>query len=149
MEQEFSVEQGFAISLIFFLDLWDLVEPHTSLLEGDAPSTQVLFFCEVCDGHETSAEWNQAVFRAKQIPKENQRSLKLTNDDMFLCAIEFARLHNERWESRLDYTVRLLESMQKNPANHQVEWAIWEKAKNDFMSKRTTFYDLDWSDELP
>jgi len=47
------------------------------------------------------------------------------------------------------YTVQFLESMKKDPKNHQAEWAIWEKTKNDFMNKRTTFYDLNWSAELP
>ena len=149
MEQEFSVEQGFAISLIFFLDLWVLVEPHTSLLDENTSFTHGLFFCSVCTGFETSAEWNEAVFRAKRVSKEKQKTLKLNNEDLFLCAIEFAKLHNERWKSAIDYTVHLLSSMQKNPKNYQEEWAIWEKAKNDFMNKRVTFSNFDWSADLP
>lgn len=149
MEQAFSVEQGFAISLIFFLRLWPDIEPQALLLDDDKLITHKLFFRDVCLGYEVSAEWNQAVFRATEIPKENQRSLKLTEKDVFLCAIEFAKLHNEHWESEIDYTVHFLESMKKDPKEHQKAWAIWKKAKEDFMSGRTTFYDLDWSAEFP
>ena len=151
MNQEFSVEQGYAIGLIFFLRLWTAIEPQVMQLGLDEDKLIVydIFFRDICTGYEASAEWNQAVFRAKGIPKENQKILKLTNEELFLCAIEFAKLHNERWESNIDYAVNLLESMKKSPRDHQKEWAIWEKARDDFMSGRSTFYDLDWSAILP
>lgn len=149
MEQTFSVEQGFAIGLIFFLDLWPLVEPQALLLDGDKPVLHDLFFRDVCLGYEVSAEWNEAVLRVTGIPRESQRNLKLTEKDVFLCAIEFAKFYNERWESSIDYTVHFLESMKKDSKNHQKAWAVWQKAKDDFMSGRTTFYDLDWTAVLP
>ncbi len=149
MEQEFTVEQGFAVSLIFFLRLWPLVEPQALLLDGDKPVTHDLFFREVCLGYETSAEWNEAVFRSTGIPRENQRDLKLTEEGLFLCAIEFAKFHNERWNSEIDFTVHLLESMKKDPKYHYKEWTVWKKAKDDFMSGRTTFYEIDWTAVLP
>lgn len=65
MEQEFTVEQGFAVSLIFFLDLWPLVEPQALLLDGTKPSTHRLFFREACLGYEVSAEWH--THQAKQL----------------------------------------------------------------------------------
>jgi hypothetical protein len=39
--------------------------------------------------------------------------------------------------------------MRDHPEMHSSAWAIWEKAKSDVVSKRTTFYDIDWTMELP
>ncbi|MCI0381545.1 MAG: hypothetical protein L0207_00620 [Chlamydiae bacterium] len=149
MSQDFSVEQGFTISLIFFLRLWPFIEKEVKFLPGDAPSTHELFFFEVCSGFESSAEWNEAVFRAKKISKEKQRQLKLSEEDLFLCTIEFCKLHNERYESRLGYTVDLLESMKQNPKNHKAEWTTWKSAIDAVINKNQRLSDFNWSAELP
>lgn len=148
MKEEVSVEEGFVISLIFFLDLWSIIKPAVLASKADLIVNE-LFFLDVCTGYESSAEWNEAVFRAKKILKQNQRQLKLTMGDLFLCTIEFCKLHNERWESKLDYTVHLLESMKKNPKEHSVEWDVWKNAINQVLVKHATLCDFDWSDELP
>lgn len=149
-QETFTVEQGYKIGLIFFLDLWDLLEPDVKELEGDNTLiVHELFFREVCLGFEASAEWIEAVFRTKHVPREDQKQLKLTEPELFACSLEFCKLHNERWEHILDYTVKYLESMQDYPEMHSSAWAVWEKAKNDVVSQRTTFYDIDWTAELP
>jgi hypothetical protein len=39
--------------------------------------------------------------------------------------------------------------MRDHPEQHVAEWAIWEKTKDDILSKRTTFYEIDWRAYLP
>lgn len=149
MKQTVSVEEGFVISLIFFLDLWSIIKPNVLTLSGDSPSTHKLFFLDVCTGFESSAEWNEAIFRSKKIPKQSQKQLKLNMDDLFLSATEFCKLHNERYEGRLDYALHLLESMKNDPKKYLPEWTVWKNAINKVLVEHITLCDFDWSDELP
>lgn len=111
--EKFTVEQAFTISMLFFYELWSLVEPRV-LDQERITGTYSLFFETVCTGEECSAEWNEAIYRFMKIPKEKQRNLKLTLEKIFCCAIEFCKHHNERYENRLSFAVQLLESMKKN-----------------------------------
>lgn len=147
--QKFSVEKGYDISLIFFLSLWTLIEPEIKVFHKSAFFTNVLFFHEVCSGFEVHAEWNESVYRVKKIPKENQKSILLSESEVFLCALEFCKLFNERFESQLPYTVNLLEGMQKDPNFYNKEWSLWKNAIDRVMNQHKTLGDFDWSAELP
>ena len=144
----FSVEQGFVITMAFFLTLWPLVESRITE-EERLYGTYTLFFREVCYGEECSAEWNEAIRRAINILKEEQRTLRLSQPEIFLSALEFCKLHNERYKGRITYAVHLLELMKKNPEQYPAEWAIWQKAVQDGVHKYTSTDYFDWSAELP
>ena len=149
-QTKYTVEQGYAIALVFFLRFWDLLEPEVKKLPGDDTLiVHKLFFRDVCIGFEASAEWIESVFRVIHATREEQKKLFISEADIFACALEFCKMHNERWEHILDYTVRRLESMRDHPEQHAAEWAIWEKTKSDILSKRTTFYAMKWSARLP
>ncbi len=137
MRQEVTIEEGYHISLSFFNELWPLVEPNIQKPE-EIKNVHELFFCIVCIGEEASTEWKQAIYRAKKIPNEELRKTKLSEEDLFLCAIEFCKLHNERWEGMLDHSVRLLESMKTNPENHPIEWEKWKWAMEAVLIKHMT-----------
>lgn len=146
--ETFSVEEGYVIGTVFFLELWPLLEPKITEKE-EWTGTYSLFFLIVCSGGECSAEWNEAVERAMHIPKENQKTLRLTVSEIFSCALEFCKLHNERYENNISYAVNLLEAMQKNPESYRVEWNIWEKIIKDTKTKHIDIEEFDWSAELP
>ena len=146
-----SVNQGYKIGLTFFIDLWPLLEPKVKELDVDESDTLImheLFFYEVCSGFESSAEWIEAVSRVKYVPREQQKQLGLTETELFSCALEFCKLHNERWKNILDYTVRHLESIQRHPEQHPLEWDIWKKTREHIGMYPGSFYDVDWSVEL-
>jgi hypothetical protein len=134
--KEFSVEKGYNIVLTFFYSyLFSYLEPKLALLGEDIAETHDLFFITICGSEESNAEWNEAIRRAKHIPKEKQRDMKLTEEDLFLCAIQFCKLHNESWEPGIDYTINLLESMKRDPKNHQTEWKLWKEAIKSCFTK--------------
>ncbi len=68
-----SVEQGFNVCLLFFNDLWPLMKPKMNELNREDSAIFKLFFLDVCMGFESSAQWNEAIFRIKKIPKDEQR----------------------------------------------------------------------------
>ncbi|MGL4348045.1 MAG: hypothetical protein ACRCSV_01100 [Chlamydiales bacterium] len=146
--EKFTVEQAFTISMLFFYELWSLVEPKV-LDQERITGTSSLFFVTICTGDESSAEWNEAIYRFMKIPKEKQRNLNLTVDETFDCAIEFCKHHNKRYENRLFYAVVLLESMKKHPELHQDEWKCWDKAIKDTVENYMNDDSFNWFDELP
>lgn len=76
--------------------------------------------------------------------KKEQRTLQLFLSEIFSCVIEFCKIFNERCNSKIAYTVDLLESMKKDPENHKKEWAIWqEMAKEiaDDPTKKESYFD--------
>jgi hypothetical protein len=83
------------------------------------------------------------------IPKEEQRLLQLSLSEIFLCTLEFCKLHNERYESRIAYAVHLLESMKKDPKSYKTEWAVWQDVVEQTVNKYMNSNEFDWSDELP
>ncbi|HEV3269895.1 MAG TPA: hypothetical protein VGZ69_04515 [Candidatus Rhabdochlamydia sp.] len=146
--ETFSVEQAYVIGMLFFLNLWPLVEPRV-IEEEQKLGTYSLFFVEVCSGDECYAEWNEAIRRVLYIPKEEQRLLQLSLSEIFLCTLEFCKLHNERYESRIAYAVHLLESMKKDPKSYKTEWAVWQDVVEQTVNKYMNSNEFDWSDELP
>ena len=68
-----SVEQGFNVCLLFYHFLWPTLELKTLELAEGASTAHMLFFVDVCMGFESSSEWNDAIFRIKKIPKDEQR----------------------------------------------------------------------------
>lgn len=151
MEEQklFSVNEGYKIGLIFLTRLMSLLEHKAREVEKDQDELAIytLFFHEVCSGFESSPEWFEAVFRAKHASREEQKSLLLTELELFSCTLEFSKLHNERWENQLCYLIDLLESMQKQPEQHPLKWEIWEKVKQHVAAYPNTFYNVDWSVE--
>ncbi|MEK7339838.1 MAG: hypothetical protein AABZ92_03895 [Verrucomicrobiota bacterium] len=145
--ETFSVEQAFSINILFFLNLWSLVEPKV-IEEERLTETYSLFFIIVCSGGEASAEWNEAIRRALSIPKEEQKALQLSLPEIFSCSLEFCKLHNERYKSEIAYAVHLLESMKKDPENYKAEWAVWQDVIAQTVNKYMDSDAFDWSDEL-
>ena len=146
--ETFSVEQAFTINILFFLNLWPLVEPRV-VEEEQKLGTYSLFFIDVCSGGEASAEWNESVRRAMHVLKEEQKTLQLCLSDIFSCVIEFCKLHNEIYESEISYAVHLLESMRKDPSQYEQEWTVWQDVVEQTVNKYMDSDAFDWSDELP
>ena len=138
----FSVEQSYVIGMLFFLHLWPLVEPRITEEERSL-GTYSLFFRTVCTSDDCYIEWNEAIYRAMHVPIEKQKILQLSLPEIFLCALEFCKLHNERYESRIAYAVHLLESMKEDPEGYKEEWAVWQDAVEQTISK---YMDSDWFD---
>jgi uncharacterized protein YdaU (DUF1376 family) len=143
----FSIEKAYVISMLFFFHLWPLVEP-TLTEEERSLGVYCLFFLVACSGDKCSPEWNESIRRALHIPQEEQRELELSLPEIFSCTLEFCRLHNERYDSKISYAVHLLESMQKNPKNHKVEWAIWQDVIEQVVKKYMNSKSFDWSSEI-
>jgi hypothetical protein len=146
--ETFSVEQAFVIGMLFFIHLWPLVKPRI-IEEEHLKKTYSLFFVTVCSGDECCAEWNEAIRRALHIPKEEQRTLRLSLPEIFSCALEFCKLHNERYESKIAYAVQLLEAMKEDPEKYKAEWSVWQDAVEQTVNKYMNSNGFDWSDELP
>ncbi|QZA58855.1 hypothetical protein [Candidatus Rhabdochlamydia porcellionis] len=83
------------------------------------------------------------------IPKEEQKTLQLTLPEVFSCTIEFCKIFNKYFNTKIGYPIDLLESMRKDPESYKREWAIWQgmvtKITNDFMNKENYF---NWLDQL-
>ncbi len=145
--ETFSVGQAFNINIYFFLNLWPLVEPKV-IEEERLFRIYSLFFIEVCSGYECYAEWNEAVRRAINIPKEEQRILQLSLAEIFSCALEFCKLHNEYYNSKITYAVQLLEAMRKDPEKYKAEWTVWHNMVAVIVDKYMDDDEFDWSDTL-
>jgi hypothetical protein len=150
-EEKFSVEQGFSICLHFFLSLWPMFEAETLDPVTEKKSAHEIFLLFVCMGDECSPHWNEAIFRVKKIPKEEQKTLKLNSEELFLCTLEFCKFWNEIFhervaESNIDSLQRLLESMLASPPTHIFEWELWQKATNAGLEVSVATFD--WNDEL-
>lgn len=147
-KETFSIEQGFNVCLLFYIYLWPLIEPKTLEMDRERALLYTIFFCDICMGFESSARWNEAIFRVKKIHKKDQRELKLTEEELFLCTLEFFKFNNELLDSKLDIAAKLLESLRANPQNHPQEMSIWKKAVADSF-KTYVLKKFDWSRELP
>ena len=145
--ETFSVGQAFTINIYFFLNLWSFVEPKV-IEEERLDGIYSFFFIEICSGYECYAEWNEAIRRALHVPKEKQRSLQLSLPEIFSCSLEFCKLYNERYNSKIVYAVDLLESMRKDPENYKTEWAVWQKIITVIVDKHMNDDDFNWLDEL-
>ncbi len=149
-EKKYTLDQSYAIGLIFLIDLWPIFEPMIEASEGDDKIMHVVFFTSVCSGFESSREWVEAVTRAKNISQEEQKDLELSEADIFSCACEFSKLYNERWKGDIDDIIRLLDEMKNHPEEHQNEWKIWDKARDDYTRQHATFpYGIDLTTEPP
>lgn len=146
--ETFSVEQAFVVNVLFFLNLWPLIEPRV-IEEDQKLGIYSLFFIEVCSGCECYAEWNEAIRRTLHISKEEQKKLQLSLSEIFSCALEFCKLHNERYESKIEYAVHLLESMKKDPEQYIKEWAVWQDVIEQAVNKYMDNDEFDWFAELP
>ncbi len=149
MERRFTVEEAYTIGLSFFLDLWPQIEPVTLTFDEHAEVSHELFFTSSCWYDETSAQWNRAVFRVTKVPKGNQRELTMPWETMFLCTVEFCKVLSELYDWDLNYTLQLLDSMQKEPEKHAKEWGIWRNVMRGIVTGRYTLFNLDWFDRMP
>ncbi len=149
-DKKYTLNQSYAIGLIFLSDLWPIFEPMIEASEGHDKVMYVTFFSDVCAGFESSKEWVEAITRAMDIFKEEIKDLKFSEVDIFSCACEFAKLHNERWKGDIEDIIHLLDLMKNHPEHHQKEWAIWDKARDDYISQRATFsYGINLTTESP
>ncbi|HEV3269897.1 MAG TPA: hypothetical protein VGZ69_04525 [Candidatus Rhabdochlamydia sp.] len=151
--ETFSVVQAYVIAMLFFLELWPLVKPKV-IEEEQKLGIYSLFFVLVCSGDSyfgeaPHAEWNEAIHRALHVPKEEQRKLQLSISEIFLCVLEFCKLYNERYDSKITYAVHLLESMKKKPENYKAEWVVWQDVCIQTVNKYMNSDSFDWSAELP
>ncbi len=149
-EKKYTLDQSYAIGLIFLSKLWTIFEPMVEASEGNDKIMYVTFFSSVCDGFESAEEWIEAITRAKKISQEEQKDLQLSEADIFSCACELAKLHNERWKGDIDDIIHLLDSMKNHPEKHPNEWKIWDKARDDYISQRSIFpYGINLTTEPP
>lgn len=126
-EKKFSVEKGYYICLAFFVNIWSYYERKVvNIPEKDIYK---LFFCTICGSAiDSEIDWNDAIFHTLGIVKENQRGLKLSAKELFLCSIEFCKIHNDRFGNKLADIVSLLKAMLKKPDQYSIEWSLWTKA---------------------
>jgi len=144
--EKFSVEQGFDICTIFLALSWHSLKVKISeMSENDALAYQM--FSSVCMGFETSAEWNKAIYKIKHIRKQDQRHLKLSEHEVFLCSIKLCEIHNTRFvEGSLNDLITRLKRMYTDPTNYFTEWSLWQKAIKDSFS--VSFYSFSWEEDL-
>lgn len=147
--EKFTVEQAFTISMIFFYEIWPLVEPKVLQEEFSTDGMYSLFFTIVCTGEECSAEWNESVYRVTGVTKEEQKHLKLSTTDIFSCALAFVQLYNQRYKFQISYAVLLLENMQNNPNEYSAEWQVWHRAIKQTILQYLNSKLFDWSARLP
>jgi|GEM_PF-5003060 len=142
-----SVEQAFNICLIFYNRLWPSIEPKLHDLDHDAAVVHDLFFTSTCSGFECSGEWMEAVFRITHVPKSEQKNrLLLTEEEVFLCTIEFCKVCKDSFNWDLKYILYLLDAMQSDFQKHSFEWSLWRQAVERSYIK--TFFHIDWNSEL-
>ncbi|MBI3211802.1 MAG: hypothetical protein HYZ47_03860 [Simkania negevensis] len=165
MERRFIIEDGFQIVMIFFEYLWELVKPRMvslRLITSKIHYTDIgklatqpdelltiyeLFFEVACLGFDCIGEFSRILTKVLGIPKEKQASIIVTEEQLFSIAEEFCKLHHERFDHKLGYTLDLLEDLRKHPEKHKEEWALWEKAITDVTEKGLQSageFDLDW-----
>lgn len=145
--KKFSIEKAYVISKLFLLHLWPLVEP-TLTEEERSLGIYCLFFLVASSGDKCSTDWHEATYRALRVPREEQKTLELSLSGIFSCTLEFCKLYNDRYESKISYAVRLLESMQRNPNSYKAEWAIWKDVVEQVIKKHMNSKSFEWSDEL-
>jgi hypothetical protein len=97
------------------------------------------------------AEWNETIFRIKQVPKESQRLLKLTSEELLSCMIEFCKFYNRKYKkygdkSNLNYAIQLLEHTKENPKKFRECSQLFNQAVADIKSG-LLMSKFDWNAE--
>ncbi|MBI3211801.1 MAG: hypothetical protein HYZ47_03855 [Simkania negevensis] len=169
MKRRFIIENGFQIVMLFFISLWEIIKPkmislnlinsEIKYIEAEKDTLRAatekdqlhalntLFFHIACMGSDCSSEFSEVLVKVLGIPKEKQAGIIVTEEQLFSVAEEFCKLHHERFDHKLGYTLDLLEEMRKHPEKHKEEWALWEKAITDVTEKGLQSageFDLDW-----
>ena len=150
-EKEVSVEQGFHIANLFFIDLFCISRPKEEELGSDSIILEY--------GSSYPAEWNEAVFRVTKIPKCQQKETLISLENLFPCLMEFANIFHKRWELGASYLMNWLESMQKDPEAFPSEMQLWKNAvegsysvrslRHEAMGDPYPYEEFDWESELP
>lgn len=143
-EKEISVEHGFNIAMLFFEDLLPIITPMLDSLDR-----WVLYNYALLDGYEYPAEWNEAVFRATNIPKFQQKDQNIPIEALFSSLIEFSKIMHARFDFKLDYLLDLLEAIQKNPKKFPLETKLWEEVIKNSYSARSLYREFHWDSALP
>ncbi|MGL4348269.1 MAG: hypothetical protein ACRCSV_02255 [Chlamydiales bacterium] len=139
--ETFSVEEGYLTYGIFFGKLCPLIESKVIKEKQDFYN----FFClEICSWNEYCAEWNEAVYRVTNIPKEQQLTLQLSLSQIFECTLECCKLHNKHCENKVINSVKILEGMKEVPEQYQVEWKIWQEAVSNTQRNSIHYDNFDW-----
>lgn len=139
----FSVEEGHLINAVFFELMIPLIE--SKVIEKDEIEFYHFFCDQICSWNEYSAEWNEAVYRATNIPKDQQLTAQLSLSQLFRCTLEFCKLNNKHYENRLIYIVKILEAMQEAPQQYPLEWDIRQKAVQYAQKNSIHYDDFDWN----
>ena len=156
-----SVEEGFAVCASFFMNLWLILDPTDSLVEVEPYGTYYLF-CQIECGEGISgpapsghAEWNEIVFRVKHVPKDQQKTLKLTTDEVLLCMLEFCKLYNKKYklwgvqhndESNLFLIIDILNSVQKNTKENKSARVLFQDSIASVINGFYSHFSFDWDD---
>ena len=139
--RDLSVQEGFTVCMCFFVDIWPLIRPKLPPPDPNpfkqTYETNDLFCRVICLESECWAEWNEAVFRAVNIPKQDQQEVTLSPNEVFSCIIEFCKYYNQKYDLRLSYIVQLLENMKHQKSDHnRAEWQILKQAFIDAATGR-------------
>lgn len=149
-ERTISVELGYTICLTFFSDFWtSCIKPKLHEMDEEEATVHELFFINDCTGFGGSAKWNESIRRITKIPKNEQRKgIQLTEQEVFLCSIEFFKIFDEMvFHHQVKYASNLLMSMQAKPQQYLFEWSIWKKAF-DYCSSVSSRYHFNWNAEF-
>lgn len=160
MKREFSIEDGFQISMLFLMGFWweflkgkmineGLIYEKINKskdLQGEFEcnsSKDVLhddndfFFLTVCDG--TSDGYFESVIKERMhIPPIEQHQGLVVNEGMlFQLTIDFCDYFNMEYQKNgkdsLRFAINWLEDMRKDTQKHQIEWDMWNKAIVDVV----------------
>lgn len=144
-QEGFSIEQGFNTCLLFYINLWPIIEPRINQLGEYDEKIHALFFVDICTGFECSGDWNVVIQRITKVSKEDQKKgLKLSETELLLCTVEFCKYYNEIFNGHLEFILNLVESMRNHPEEHPLHWALWKRALADSFKVKVVS-EFDWS----
>lgn len=162
MAREFSIEEGFQITMLFLRDFWweflkslmiskKLITLKIHKVKDEKgrlkciPNKDILhdnndfFFLTVCDG--TSDDYFEEVIEKRMnIPPMNQHDgLRVKENILFQLTIDFCEYFNKRFQKEgkdsLRFAIDWLEDMTNNPETHKIEWDLWNQTIIDVTEK--------------
>ena len=161
MGREFSVEDGFQITMLFLTDFWwnfiknemvkkELINQEQMTPEeresasikdkdkDDLHADNNFFFLFVCDGTSDKV-FEKTVEKRMHIPPiEQHNGLIVKEGQLFLLAIDFCKQFNEQnyrdnGKNSLMFAIDWLKDMRNHPQKHKTEWNIWNKTIIDVI----------------
>lgn len=142
-----SVEQAYWMCTVFFLDLWPAIISKLPPPGNSIYDAHDIFCMNICLEGTTFSEWNEAVYRATKIPKEEQKKTFLKLDQCVSCILEFCKYFNEKHEKKLDFLVNLITKMIENSQGNKQEWDLLKKIQIG-VSSGCIQGQFNWNDYL-